>query len=169
MHRTTDLDQDSPRPATPSRVGATCRGAHARRLAVVVLVLGPALLVGCSSELPTASDEDERTLLVWGYVLARGNPARGGAGLIDPAGFVVATTPVETGRYLIGLELPPGTRVCDGYRVRVAVEVGRSSEVEEQVLEADSGDCVVPTEAKARHTMDFFFPADTTQAPGATP
>jgi len=133
---------------------------------VALLVLGSGLLVGCSSELPTALEEDERTLLVWGYVLSRGNPARGGAGLIDPAGVVVATTPVETGRYLIGLKLPPGTRVCDGYRVRVGVEVGRSSQVEERLLEPESGDCEVPVTDRAKQILDFFFVADTTQTSG---
>ena len=126
-------------------------------------------VAGCGDELPTEAEQDDRTLLVWGYVMARGNPARGGAGLVDPAGVVVATTPVETGRYLIGLTLPPGTRVCDGYRIRVAAEVGRSSEFDERVLEAASGDCVVPEADKARHTVDFSFPGDSTSAPGGTP
>lgn len=138
----------------------------ARWPAAVLLALGSGSLLGCSSELPTALEQDERTLLVWGYVLSRGNPVGGGAGLIDPAGAVVATTRVETGRYLVGLKLPPGTRVCDGYRVRVAVEVGRSTQIEERVLEPSSGDCEVPLSDRAKHTLDFFFVTDTTQATG---
>ena len=128
-----------------------------------------ALLSGCGAGIPTVAEEDDRTLLVWGYVMSRGNPARGGAGLLDPSGIVVATTPVETGRYLIGLELPPGTRVCDGYRIRVSIDVGRESELEEAVLDASSGDCVVPPDAKARHTVDFSFPNDSSSASGGAP
>ena len=125
-------------------------------------------MAGCGTGLPTEPGEDGRTLLVWGYVMADGLPARGGAALFDPAGVVVAATPVETGRYLIGLELPTGTQVCDGYRIRVVAAIGRSSELEERVLEAESGDCIVPPDAKARHTIDFSFSGDSTSTPGGT-
>lgn len=124
---------------------------------------------GCGFGLPTEAPQDERTLLVWGYVMSRGNPARGGAGLVDPAGVVVATTPVETGKYLIGLELPPGTPVCDGYRIRVAVEVGRASELEERLLEPSSGGCVVPAQGRVQHTLDFSFPDEKDPTSGGTP
>ena len=140
----------------------------ARWTAGLLLVLGPGALVGCSSDLPTASEEDGGALLVWGYVLSGDNPARGGAGLIDPAGVRVATTPVETGRYLVGVKLPPGTRVCEGYRVRITVEVGRSSDVEERVLDPNSGDCEVTSTASAKHTMNFAFAPDSPQAPGGS-
>ena len=116
-------------------------------------------LVGCATELPTEAEQDDRTLLIWGYVMSRGNPARGVAGLVDPAGTLLVTTRVETGRYLIGLTLAPGTRVCDGYRLRVAIEVGRGSELEERLLQPSSGDCVIPPQDVARHTLDFAFPS----------
>jgi len=137
------------------------------RILPIGLALG--LMSGCGLDLPTEVERDDRTLLVWGYVMSRGNPARGGAGLVDPAGFVVATTPVELGKYLIGLELPSGTRVCDGYRVRVAVEVGRSSELDERLLEPSSGGCVVPDQGPVQHTLDFSFPEDADSTTGGAP
>ena len=133
---------------------------------VLVAALG---LSSCGTEIPTEAESDDRTLLVWGYVMYRSNPARGGAGLVDPSGQIVATTPVETGRYLVGLPLPPGTRVCDGYRVRVAIETGRSSQVVERVLDPESGACVVPSDAKAKHAIDFFYPSDTIASQGGSP
>lgn len=124
---------------------------------------------GCGLGVPTEAEQDSRTLLVWGYVMSRGNPARGGAGLVDPAGFVVATTPVQSGKYLIGLELPAGTAVCDGYRVRVAIEVGRASELEERLLEPSSGGCFVPAQGRVQHTLDFWFPAEADPTSGGVP
>lgn len=119
---------------------------------------------GCGVELPTEFEQDDRTLRVWGYVMSGGIPAQGGAGLLDPTGALVATTPVELGKYLIGVKLPLGTPVCDGYRMRVAIQVGRSSAFEERLLEPATGGCTIPARGGVEHTLDFFFldEADTT-------
>ena len=140
-------------------------GLRARVILALMLPVAISTTACGSSVFPTGPDPDPRTFLVGGYVMLGGTTASGSAALFDPMGVLVATTIVATGRYELGLRLPEGSVVCEGYRIRVSIAERRDTRTDEVVLDDSSGACVVPLGDRIRHRVDFQFARTPTGSP----
>ena len=103
-------------------------------------------------------EPEEPNLSVVGYVTIDLDPAYGVVMLFDDEGKALASQIITAGRYGISYPVDGGRDVCSGYSVRAFVEDDFGARQDTIPLSADSGACMMPSDASIEHWIEFDLP-----------